>query len=102
MAFVAVVARMPHQPQWQEDGRKGLANALEPELLLERSGKRRRQGNERVAVQREQKSREQGGRARGDGRGELVRGERAIDEVERRETMHVDMSGGSEGIPLRC
>ena len=88
VAFVAVVARMPHQPERQGDGPERLANALEPELLLENRGKGRRNREQRIAVQREQQADQDGGDARGNGCREFVGAKRAVDQVDGGKAMH--------------
>jgi hypothetical protein len=56
MAFVAVIARMPEQPQRKGDRVERLVNADQPELLLEDPRERGGQRQQRIAVQREEQA----------------------------------------------
>src|SRR5689334_8717483 len=96
---------MPEQPQRKRDALEGLMNADEPKLPLEDRSERDREGEKRVAIQREQKADQHGGDALDDPAGSPLGGERLVDQLERRQGIHLDVVGSGEterlGLPLR-
>src|SRR5262249_18802983 len=96
MAFVTVIARMPQQPRRKGNCAEWLVNAHQPELLLEDLRKRSGKRDQRVAVQREQEPDQHRGNPRGDVAGKLLSGKRAIDQVDGRKRVHLDVVCGGE------
>src|SRR5262245_40480907 len=101
VAFVAIIARMPEEAHRQGDGIDRQLHAGKRELLLEDRREGGRKGEQRIAVEREQKPGKHRRDLRRDEAGEPLLGKFAVEQLDGGKRAHCDMVGGGEGVSIR-
>ena len=87
---------MPQEPERERNRVKRRGDAHGAELLFQHQRERSREGEQCIAVQREQQADQDRGDLRGDVAGELACGKRAVDQRDGRKRIDGDVVGGGE------